>query len=280
AEDGVTCSICHQITSQNLGKRESFNGGFLVGTPTPSIDHPEFGPFPIEPAQQQIMQTSTGGFRPIAATHIRDSALCATCHTLYTRSLGPGVKDLGFFPEQMPYLEWLHSDYPEKHSCQSCHMPEVDGQAPISAVMGVPRIGMHQHTFTGGNFFVLKLLNLHRHELSVAALPGELSAEAERTAKFLQTQAARVTIHSLNASDGKLVAEVFVENLTGHKLPTAFPSRRTWLHFTVRDRDGKTVFESGALKPDGSIEGNVNDTDSSRFEPHFREITSSDQVEI
>src|SRR5262249_8376375 len=125
AEDGVTCSICHQITSQNLGKRESFNGGFLVGTPTPSIDHPEFGPVPIEPGQQQIMQTSTGGFRPIAATHIRDSALCATCHTLYTRSLGPGVKDLGFFPEQMPYLEWLHSDYPEKHSCQSCHMPEV-----------------------------------------------------------------------------------------------------------------------------------------------------------
>jgi len=280
AEDGVTCSICHQITPQNFGKRESFNGGFLVGTPATSSDHPEFGPFQIELGQQQIMQSSTGGFRPIEAAHIRDSALCATCHTLYTKSLGPGGKDPGFFPEQMPYLEWLHSDYPQKSTCQSCHMPEVDGEAPIAAVMGPLRSGMHQHTFTGGNFLVLKMLNLHRDELSVSALPAELSAEVERTVKFLQTQAARISIRNINVSAGNLTAEVVVENLTGHKLPTAFPSRRAWLHFTVRDHDGKPVFESGALRADGSIQGNINDTDPSHFEPHFREITSIDQVQI
>jgi hypothetical protein len=48
----------------------------------------------------------------------------------------------------------------------------------------------------------------------------------------------------------------------------------------VRDHNGETIFESGALNPDGSIKGNINDTDASRFEPHFREITGSDQVEI
>jgi hypothetical protein len=40
------------------------------------------------------------------------------------------------------------------------------------------------------------------------------------------------------------------------------------------------VFESGALHADGSIEGNDNDADPARFEPHYREITSSDQVQI
>src|SRR5215470_9763732 len=30
AEDGVTCSVCHQISTQKLGTRESFNGGFVV----------------------------------------------------------------------------------------------------------------------------------------------------------------------------------------------------------------------------------------------------------
>ena len=30
AEDGVSCTVCHQITDQNLGKRESFVGGFKV----------------------------------------------------------------------------------------------------------------------------------------------------------------------------------------------------------------------------------------------------------
>jgi hypothetical protein len=74
--------------------------------------------------------------------------------------------------------------------------------------------------------------------------------------------------------------DVLVENLTGHKLPTAYPSRRAWLHVTIHDRSGRIVFESGALNPDGSIKGNINDVDPTRFEPHFSEITSSEQVEI
>ena len=71
-----------------------------------------------------------------------------------------------------------------------------------------------------------------------------------------------------------------MQNLTGHKLPTAYPSRRAWLHFSVHDRDGKVVFESGALNPDGSIQGNDNDADPTRYEPHYREISSADQVQI
>ena len=184
------------------------------------------------------------------------------------------------FPEQVPYQEWLHSDYPNRNTCQSCHMPEVQGQAPIAAVMGELRMGVRQHTFLGGNFFVLRLLNEYRNDLSVSAMPGELTAQAERTVEFLQTRAARVTIRKVNVTSGKLDADIFVENLTGHKLPTAFPSRRAWLHVVVRDHNGRTVFESGALNPDGSIKGNVNDIDASRFMPHSPEITSSDQVEI
>ena len=280
AEDGVTCSVCHQIGKQNFGKRESFNGGFVIETPQSKDDHPEFGPFVIQNAQATIMQTSTGGFRPTAAQHIHDSALCATCHTLYTKSLAPGGKVLGTFPEQVPYQEWLHSDYPNRNTCQSCHMPEVQGSAPIAAVMGELRTGVRQHTFLGGNFFVLRLLNEYRNDLSVSAMPLELTAQAERTVDFLQTRAARVTIRKASVTSGKLDADVFVENLTGHKLPTAFPSRRAWLHLVVRDHNGQTVFESGALNPDGSIKGNVNDADASRFMPHYREITGADQVEI
>lgn len=280
AEDGVTCSVCHQITKQNFGTRESFNGGFAIETPQSKDNHPEFGPFVIQNAQASIMQTSTGGFRPTAAEHILDSAMCATCHTLYTKSLAPGGKVLGYFPEQVPYLEWLHSAYPKKNTCQSCHMPEVQGPAPIAAVMGQMRAGVRQHTFLGGNFFVLRLLDAYRDDLSVTAMPVELNAEAKRTIDFLQTQTARVTILKANFTSGKLDADVFVENLSGHKLPTAFPSRRAWLHVEVRDHNGRTVFESGAMNPDGSIKGNVNDIDASRFEPHFREIISGDQVEI
>ena len=70
------------------------------------------------------------------------------------------------------------------------------------------------------------------------------------------------------------------ENLTGHKLPTAYPSRRSWLDVTVRDQHGSVIFESGHLNPDGSIVGNDNDVDPLKFEPHYAEITRPDQVEI
>ena len=280
AEDGVSCSVCHQISKQKLGTRESFNGGFVVESPSSKNDRPEFGPYVIDNGHAHIMQSSTGGFRPTEAEHIHDSALCATCHTLYTKSLGPGGKQIGLLPEQMPYLEYLHSDYPAKSTCQSCHMPEVHEAVPIVSVLPIPRTGFREHTFLGGNFFVLKLLDLHRDELSVDAPSPELMAGADKTTEFLQSQAARVSIRKIASSGGRLRADVLVENLTGHKLPTAFPSRRAWLHVRVLDAGGKTVFESGKLNADGSIAGNVNDADPLRYEPHYAQITSSDQVEI
>ena len=48
----------------------------------------------------------------------------------------------------------------------------------------------------------------------------------------------------------------------------------------VRDRNGQVVFESGKINPDGSIVGNDNDADKTKYEPHYREITSAQQVEI
>ncbi len=280
AEDGVSCSLCHQISKQKLGAHDSFNGGFVIETPSVKDDHPEFGPYSVPEPRAHIMQTSTGGFRPTESLHIGESALCATCHTLYTTSLGPGGKVLGKFPEQVPYQEWLHSDYAGRQSCQSCHMPDVGEDVPIVSVLGVPRRGVRQHTFTGGNFFILRMLNLYRTDLSVGAMPLELDAEARRTMGFLQSQAAKVTIRNVDLNSGKLAVDVFVENRTGHKLPTAFPSRRAWLHFVVRDHQGSVIFESGKLNPDGSIQGNVNDLNPLAYEPHFRTITSGDQVEI
>jgi hypothetical protein len=280
AQDGITCSVCHQIGKAKLGTQDSFNGGFQLDQPGSKTNHPEYGPYAIENGQALIMQSSTGGFRPIFSDQISDSKLCATCHTLYTTARGEGGKAVGQLPEQMPYLEWLRSDYANQQSCQSCHMPEVTEPAPIAAVLGVNRPHVRQHVFVGGNFFMQTMLNKYRGELSVAALPQELTNASAGTVAFLQSQAAQVSIGNLRVDSGKLNAEVAVKNLTGHKLPTAFPSRRAWLHFIVRDREGKTVFESGALKADGSIEGNDNDVDPTRFEPHYRRIERADEVQI
>ena len=279
AADGVSCAICHQIADDRLGTPESFTGGFVVDTSLGAGERPAFGPFDVDRGRTRIMQSATG-FEPTEAAHIQSSEMCATCHTLYTHALNTEGDEIAELAEQVPYLEWRHSGYADDESCQSCHMPVVEDRTPIANVLGEPRDGFSRHVFRGGNFFMLQMLNRYRAELGVVALPQELEAAAQRTVAHLQTEAATIAIRQFSRSAGRLRFSIAVENLAGHKLPTAYPSRRVWLHVRVRDGDDETVFESGVFKADGSIRGNDNDDDADRFEPHYAEITTPDQVQI
>jgi len=206
--------------------------------------------------------------------------MCATCHTLYTTARGPNGEAIGRFPEQVPFQEWQHSLYSPAQSCQSCHMPAIAEPTPISSVLGQPRGGARRHTFLGGNFFVLRMLNRFRAELGVEAPSSELDASARTTLEHLRESTSRLSIGRAAIDGARLVVDLSVENLAGHKLPTAYPSRRAWIRLTVRDAAGRTVFASGTLGPNGAIAGNDNDANASAFEPHYRRITRADQVQI
>jgi hypothetical protein len=223
---------------------------------------------------------SSSGFLQVESKHLIESELCATCHTLYTHTLGPGGEVIGELPEQVPYLEWKHSSFVNDQSCQSCHMPVVEGNTPISSVWGQPRQEVSKHSFRGGNFFMQSMLNRYRDELGVKALPQEMDAAVNRTIKHLQTKSAYISISNGGIVGNELIADVNIENLAGHKLPTAYPSRRVWIRFSVTDQDDNIVFESGAVMPDGSISGNDNDLDGSQYEQHYSEITEENQVQI
>ena len=280
AEDGVSCSLCHQIAKDKLGTRESLVGEFVVDTTRKLGEREEYGPYKIENGQNRIMRSSTGGYKPTQSDHIKQSELCATCHTLITKTLGPNGQVLGEFPEQMPYQEWLNSEYKDKQSCQSCHMPVIQEPVAITKVLGVTRDDASRHVFVGGNFFIQRMLNRYRADLNVTALPEEFEAAANRTIDHLQARTAQIAIDNVTLSAGRVQADISVQNLSGHKFPTAYPSRRAWLHVTVKDRNGRAVFESGALDPSGLIRGNDNDADATKYEPHYTEVTAPDQVQI
>lgn len=279
AVDGVSCSLCHQIEAKGLGQRASFTAGFSVETSAPFGRRRVFGPYQVDEGRQSLMRSSAQ-FIPSEAAHIRESEVCATCHTLFTHALDDQGQSVGEFPEQVPYLEWRHSAYPGSQSCQSCHMPVVEGETSITGVMGQPRPDVARHVFRAGNFFMPRILNAHRLDLNAAALPGDLEAAALETIEHLRISAAAVTVGRPEVRAGRLEARVTVQNLAGHKLPTAYPSRRAWLHVTVRDRFNRVVFESGALRADGSVSGNDNDASPEAFEPHYDRIEKPDQVQI
>lgn len=279
AMDGVSCTVCHQIRSENFGEHASFDGGFVIDTTQPPGERTIFGPHDVDVGRQVVMR-SAAQFLPGRGTHLQASEMCATCHTLYTTPLNERGEVVGELPEQVPYIEWLNSSYRDTASCQACHMPELAEDAPISSVLGQPRPNFSRHVFQGGNAFMLGLLNKHRGELGVTALPQELDAEIARTKAFLRESTARIAIESMRIDGQTLAFEVAVDNLAGHKFPTAYPSRRAWLHVTVTDANRTVVFESGAMRDDGAIAGNDNDADGSRYEPHYDEIRSAGQVQI
>ena len=117
---------------------------------------PSTGRNDIDAGHQRVMQSSTGGFVPTEAAYIRDSELCATCHTLYTTALGKNGEAIGSLPEQMPFLEWRHSDYPAKNNLPVLSHAQAEGETPVMR-SSVLRQGARHHNFVGANFFMQRI---------------------------------------------------------------------------------------------------------------------------
>ena len=85
-----------------------------------------------------------------------------------------------------------------------------------------------------------------------------MDASIDRARAMLRS-AASLEIVSATVTNGVLEARIRVQNNSGHKAPTAYPSRRMWLHFKLTDSSNQVVFESGRINADGSINGADND---------------------
>jgi hypothetical protein len=276
AMDGVSCTLCHQITPKDLGTPDSYTGKYVIDTSTFPPDRLIYGPYD-NPFGNPMRQSS--GFEPIFGAQIEDSAHCGSCHTLYTPTLDADGEPVGEFPEQTTYLEWEHSGFAP--TCQDCHLPQAVGAVVISnrPPRLAPRQPFWQHHFVGGNSYMVRLLKANAADLGVTADAEHLDATIGRTLNQLAGQSAELTVTPVRTGD-LLMVTVDVVNLAGHKLPSGLPSRRAWLHLLVTKGGGAVVFESGKPTSEGRIEGNDADQDLSTFEPHYDLITSSDQVQI
>jgi hypothetical protein len=268
AGEGVGCTLCHQIQPGNLGTAASFSGHFLIGT-----NREIFGPYHdvlTMPMQHHVDYT------PKFGAHVQDSALCATCHTLFTPILDPAGKIVGEFPEQTPYLEWRNSDFAQRgQHCQGCHMPRQEEAVKVSSRPPwlEPRTPFWKHQFVGGNSFMLQMIADNSQRLDANANAKQFEPLIEKTRAQLR-QAARLHVNG-QLEAGTVVVKVQVENLAGHKFPTGHPYRRAWLHVRVTDTRKRTLFESGAVDKSGAIRG-VPDG----FGPHRDLITRPEEVQI
>ena len=297
AREGVSCTACHQMQENGTD-----SGGYIISGDT--TNKLIFGPY-ANPRTNPMFSNTT--YTPVNSEHIESSEFCASCHTLYTPSLDPDTgapTGIGFL-EQGPYLEWQNSVYAtgqaQQAQCQDCHMPvpsdtyETSISTKPSGNPPPPRQPYGQHTLVGGNAHLLEILRDYRAELGIinSTTTAGFDDQIALTQNFLNS-AASVSVSAPVAVGNNLEFNVDVSNKAGHKVPSAYPSRRVWLHVVVNNAANQIIFESGKpdvrgyistdaerLKADCMAGHKLEGFDSSLcYEPHRDVINDQSQIAI
>jgi hypothetical protein len=312
AREGVSCTLCHQVRDDSLGTAAAFSGRYSIAAAGDTGAFSIYGPYQNpHPGGSNLMQTTTG-YTPQFGTQMTASGHCATCHTLFTPVLDADTDAPtgDEFLEQGAYLEWLNSVYAtgasEDRQCQDCHMPDpapanystriaVRPNGTVN-LMWPEREPFFTHSMVGGNTHMLELLRDNRTALGIdtSTTVGGFDEKLAQTRALLSQQSAALAITQAAVADGALAIDVRITNRTGHKLPTGYPSRRIWLHLTVRDTADQVIFESGAPDAQGRLSSDTAHLttaclavdkpagfdNTTCFEPHRDLIDSEDQIAI
>ena len=315
AREAIGCTLCHQIEAtttdadgQPVVGDDAQGGHFTIGSAR-IIYGPYGGPGDIA-VTRGPMQVNVD-YAPQYGHQLTESGYCASCHTVTTPVIdidtGLPAEPAREFLEQAPYQEWQNSIFAlgsaeQRQECQDCHMPVPDPDYQTAIALRPPnqveRSPYYRHTLTGGNTYVLELLQRFNDVLGIESSTSYAGFEEQiaATRGMLTEASAEIAIARVEQVGGEtLEVDIAVTNRSGHKLPTSYPSRRVWVHLRVRDdSSGATVFESGAPAADGRIatdsdalaercfaaEKPVDFSNDGCYEPHRDRIDSEQQVAI
>lgn len=229
----------------------------------------------------------------------------------------------GHHHEQATYLEWKNSNFstepapkPTSRSCQDCHMPrdykgqklnfrianiqddtfpDVDHLAPKEKIHLEDRDRYSRHALHGINLFTLEMFNQNPWLLGVARKDNLLPAgrsgfdlAIESGKKMATEETARIAITKTVREKNKLIVNVKVVNLTGHKFPSGVNMRRAFIELKVRS-GLKNIWISGATDQYGVIGTidraaltplNTEFFNDQKFQPHRTTINREEQVQI
>jgi Flp pilus assembly protein TadD len=261
-DEGVTCSVCHSITETRLDG----TGSYTIRRPALLAKEdgtPVFG----DVSDEAIMADIPGHRRAVMRPLLKTPEFCGTCHKSAVTILLNNYKLLRGFSA---YDEWQQSAasretvapfYRKERrvECRDCHMPPVAAQNDVAAKKG----SISSHRWLGANTLTplfygqTKQVELTKQFLQDRVLNVDVFAlRNERTAESFPTLSAtqdnRVT---LVPGDEVTVAVVVFNQKAAHSFPPELRDMyEPWVEFEAIDTDGKRIFHSGFLEPDGTLD--------------------------
>ena len=262
-DEGVTCSVCHSITEA----RVDGTGSYTIRRPA-LLAKEDGAPVYGEVTDAQIMADVAGHKRAVMSPLIKSPELCATCHK---SNVTPPLNGYKFLRGFSVYDEWQQSGasgdtvapYYRREkpaTCNSCHMPKQPSANDLAAKKdGV----ITSHRWLGANtatplfFGQTKQVRLTEEFLKAGVITVDIFAlRGEATGKtFAPLSAASPNKVELQPGE-EVTAEVVVFNRkAAHSFPPELRDMyEPWVEFEAIDAAGKTVFHSGFLKPDGTLD--------------------------
>ena len=259
--EGLTCTTCHSVL-----KLTSTNGnaGLQMGVPAVMVD--ENGKrIPGEVPYDQILKYPKRHSQAVMRDILQTPEFCASCHKA---NLPVALNDYKFTRAFSTYDEWQQSKFSQRNpltfytadftSCQGCHMRRGDTALPDP---GAKNGMLASHRWLAGNTAVPFYYGFDK--------------QLDDTITFLKSgRFLNVDIVALKkANDDKLIAPlgrvdynlarndtidayVVIQNKNiGHSLiPEVRDLYEAWVVFTVADSRGNKLYESGFLRPDGSLD--------------------------
>jgi tetratricopeptide (TPR) repeat protein len=259
-EDGLTCTTCHSI--QQLHSTNG-NGGFVLGVPSAMVDE-NGNRMPGMVSDDEIRNYPDRHSRAVMKDFYRTPEFCAACHKA---NLPDTLNDYKFIRAFTVYDEWQNSKFSQRNpltfytagfkTCQDCHML----RAPIKLEDSGAKHGtLASHRWPAGN-------------TAVPFYYG-FDEQLQGTVYFLKSgNYINVDLFALQKADGEMAAPLgsapfhLAANETvrmmvviqskdiGHSLvPEVRDLYEPWVEFVVKDAEGREIYHSGFLKPDGSLD--------------------------
>ena len=260
-QDGLTCMTCHSIQSvpTPLG-----NGGYVMAVPAVLVDE-KGNRIPGIPPDSEILAHLDRHSKAVMRDLLHQPEFCSACHKANLPKTLNDYKEIRAFTS---YDEWQSSKFSQRNpltfytadftTCQGCHMKR--------AANVLPEPGAKNGTFVS-----------HRWPAGNSAVPFYygFDEQLQKTIEFLKTgNYLNVDLFALRkASDGKMIAPlgtqgfrldpgemveatVVIQNKNiGHSLiPEVRDLYEAWVEFLVTDADGKELYHSGFIKPDGMLD--------------------------
>jgi hypothetical protein len=330
--DGVSCATCHHIEiDEKAPIGNTFTGDFKVGAA--DVLH---GPFdgPQQVPMNHSLGANPVEYPLVLSSKVCGSCHSVVLPVFDGDKpwVRPGARKPEVIIEQATYPEWVLSDFrdggPTPRSCQDCHMassypglasplstkiasiqeagnmPQTENRQPESAIDLNPRSPFGRHTLVGLNVFFNQLAQQFPDVLGIRIqdpmLGGKGVAPLTTAYNSMIQQAdagtATATVTGVKTTRDRLVAEVKVENLAGHKFPSGVGFRRAFLTFEVLDANGDDLWVSGRATPTGVLVGADGQPIAGEFlwrsqcrpmtgaeqtfQPHYETITRQDQAQI